>query len=70
MTHLSCRSVTMLFLRRFGPRNFFRLKIVKGCEVIKEFLCVLMKLYFVYHFPNGTPSQKRLLSQWRVFESD
>jgi chaperonin GroEL (HSP60 family) len=33
---LNCRSVTMLFLRRFGPRKFFCLQMVKGCEGVKS----------------------------------
>ena len=37
MTYLNCRSVTMLFLRRFGSRKFFCLQIVKRCEGVNCF---------------------------------
>ena len=37
MTYMNCRSVTMLFLRRFGSRNFSCFQIVKGCEEVKSF---------------------------------
>ena len=35
MIYSNCRSVTMLFLRRFGYRKFFCLQTVKECEGVK-----------------------------------